>query len=413
MIRRLFKRLLHRLLLVPIKLLLNFVPSARRNAPVRRSLWAGTPIITLAYKARAERVLSVQADSLVLHSYFLTDEFDYNLSRWMRIPLLGRFLPYGVFVWACLRYQRFHFFYDQGLLPSLQQHQFNPDELAMLNGLGKELFFWSYGADVRTQETTRALGDFNCCTDCPLPGRYCVCDEKTAALNFERIRRAATALFSMGDMIEYTPGSRNDLFFWPLDLQADKGRKFAPRYPDAVSTAPVRIIHAPNHRHFKGTRHLLEAVERIRQDGIKLDLQLVENVPNSEALEIYRSADLIFDQCLIGFHGYFAIEAMAMGKPVIAYIRKPQQYLLWPEECPLINAPADRLETVLRELIVDRARLHRLGTAGRRYVERHYTLEAFADRLQRAYKERRVTCVRNAPSSVQPGSSDQHWPASS
>jgi hypothetical protein len=316
-----------------------------------------------------------------------------------------------VLVWACLRYQRFHFFCDRGLLPQGAPGQFRELELQILQALGKQIFFWTYGADVRTRERTLALGPFNCCTECPNPGsELCVCDESAGRQNHDRLCRYATAIFSTGDMIEYTPGSRNDLFFWPLDLEQDEGHRYAPCFPDPNSTRPVKIVHAPNHRAFKGTRYLLEAVQCLQAEGLPVELQLVERVPNREALEIYRTADIVFDQCLIGHHGYFALEAMAMGKPVLVYIRDPQRYLLHPDECPLINARADRVLTVLRQLVTDRRRLHQLGVQGRRYIEKYFTVSAFARRLASAYHDLGIPIGRasatDCPSTAQtPGPS--------
>ena len=387
MIARLHSLLLRRLPMALARLLLSVIPAARRNRPVRRSLWTGAPILTLATNARAESRLGVRADSLVYSAYFITNRFTYNLSWLMRLPILRDLLAVLVFVWACCRYQRFHFYCDYGLLPPEEPFRFNRLELRLLRELGKEVFFWTYGADVRTRNVTEALGRFNCCMDCPAPGRACVCDDTKGARNVEEVRRAATACFAMGDMIEYTPGSRNDLFFWPVDLDADGGAKYAPHYPPVESEGPVRVVHAPNHRHYKGTRYLIEAVERLQAEGAPIELELVEGVPNDEALRLYRTADLIFDQCIVGFHGFFAIEAMAMGKPVMCYIRKPDRYLLDPEECPIVNARADQVLDTLRDLVRDRARLHELGRRGRRYVEKRFTLAAFARRLQRAYRE--------------------------
>lgn len=385
-----------------IRLLLCFIPAARRNRCIRRSLWTGSPIISMARQAQAEKLLGIRSESLVYNTYFVTGEFDRDLSGWMRTRLGRHLVPYLVFFWACVRFQRFHFFYNRGLLPQQEPSCFNPRELRTLEALGKEVFVWTYGSDVRTRKRSEAVALLDgrrepvsadeiasvrpsssgtgICGECPAPGSACICDDETGRRNYETIRRHATQVFAMGDMTEYTPGSRNDLFFWPVDLNAGGGRRFAPAYPDPHSDRPVRIVHAPNHREFKGTRFFLDAIDRIRRDGIAIDLQLVEKVPNAEALEIYRSADLIFDQCLIGFHGYFAIEAMAMGKPVLTFIRK-REYLLSPDECPLQSAGPDDVETALRNLVGDRQRLHELGVAGRQYVEKFFTLQAFADRL--------------------------------
>lgn len=363
------------------------VLSGRRSARPR-SLWTGTPILNMAVNARAERLLGVQAESLVYFTYFITRQFDRDLSWALPWPRWARaLLCYAVLAWACLRYDRFHFYCDRGLLPSPTPFQFDPAELPLLRALGKEVILWTYGADVRTRRQTQALGSFHCCTGCSTVGHSCLCDADAAARKWAQLQRLATAIFAMGDMIEYTPGSRNDLFFWPIDLEADDGKRYAPRFPPADASGPVRIVHAPNHRGVKGTQYLLAAVERLQTEGVAIDLRLVEQVPNEEALEIYRGADIIFDQCLIGFHGYFALEAMALGKPVMAFIRDPQRYLLAPDECPLVNTPADQVYAVLSDLVRDRAQLHRLGVQGRRYIEMHYTLEAFAARLQRAYDD--------------------------
>jgi hypothetical protein len=194
-------------------------------------------------------------------------------------------------------------------------------------------------------------------------------------------------MFSMGDMIEYTPGSRNNLFFWPVDLDADDGRRYAPKFPEPRDGKPVRIVHAPNHRMFKGTRFLEEAVAALRTEGVNVELVLVERVPNAQALEIYRTADIVFDQCLVGFHGYFALESLALGKPVMCFIRKPREYLLAPDECPIINVQSSTLREDIRGLVTEPRRLTEIGRRGRAYIEKYYSLSAFAERLRGAYRD--------------------------
>ena len=115
---------------------------------------------------------------------------------------------------------------------------------------------------------------------------------------------------------------------------------------------------------------------------------MVEGVPNDRALELYRTADLVFDQCLIGFHGYFALEAMALGKPVICYIRDPKRYLLDSQNCPIINVHRDQLKNSLRGFATaNRGALPDIGYRSRRYVERHFSKAAFVSRLGECYKK--------------------------
>ena len=374
------------LLMVMILLPVRFLRKLCK--PVRfLSLWGGRPIINMGVDARAERMLGVNAKSFVYTTYYITSAFDYNMSRWFAVPVIGKAIPFLAFIFACLFADRLHFHCDRGFLPSLRIFTFNFLELYAYRLIGIEVFLWTYGADVRSRKTTLSLGEPNCCTECTQVGRACICDETARVMNVERLKKCSTALFSMGDMIEYTPGSRNGLFFWPVDLQADNGKRYAPVYPIPDATKPLRIVHAPNHRMFKGTHFLIEAVDALQSEGVSLELILVERIPNEKALEIYRSADVVFDQCLVGFHGYFAVEAMALGKPVMCFIRKPAEYLLHADECPLINTHVSTLKDDVLKLAKNREQLRDIGITGRRYIEKYFTLEAFAQRLKMAYEE--------------------------
>ena len=351
------------------------------------SLWTGTPIITMATNCRAERMLGVNARSLVFRTYYVTDAFDYDLSRWSAIPVLGRLAPLAVFLWACVFCDRIHAYCDRGILPSRGRFTFDFRELRVYRLLGIEVFLWAYGADVRNRETARAMGDPNPCTDCDAPGTYCICDPATAASNMRTLSGLSRAIFAgMGEMFGYTPGSIDDLHYWPVDLEAEGGEKYRPVYPAPAGQGPLRIVHASNHRMFKGTRFLVQAVEELRGEGEPVELVLVERVPNVKALELYRSADVIFDQCLMGNFGYFALEGMALGKPVMCFVRHPERYLLQPEECPILNTHVSTLKNDIRALLLRRAELPAIGRRGRAYVEKHFTLRAFSQRLGAAYR---------------------------
>jgi hypothetical protein len=170
-------------------------------------------------------------------------------------------------------------------------------------------------------------------------------------------------------------------------LAAEQGELYYPSFPSPSYHSAFTIVHSSNHRRFKGTNFLIEAVEALKKEGLDLDLLLVERVPNREALTLYRSADLIFDQCLMGNFGYFALEAMALGKPVMCFIRHPELYLLHPDECPIINTHVSTLRDDLRAIIFRRHELESIGRRGRSYVERYFSLNAFALRLSAAYKD--------------------------
>lgn len=378
-------KLIHHVLMVVITLLgrCQIGRSSRRSM---RSLWVGHPVLNMGINARAERLLGIDARSMVFEHDHIRGSFTYDLSRWRRIPVLGRLLPYGVLLWAAWKFDRFHFYCDRGVLVSPVPFTFNWDELRLLKKLNKEIFCWAYGGDVRSRKKTEALGEYNCCIECPSPGQYCVCNDSVSEDHLGRLHQHVTALFSMGDMIHYTPGSINDIFYWPVELDAEDGERYQPHIPDPESTAPLQVVHAPNNRAFKGTRFMIEAIEQLQREGIEIELNLIEGVSNDEALLMYQQADVLFDQCLIGFHGYTAQEGMALGKPVICFIRDPDRYLLDPKMCPIVSARPEHLKDVLRNLAQDRQRVHELGVAGRHYIEQRHTPIHFATRLHNAYR---------------------------
>lgn len=350
----------------------------RRGCPLR-ILYGPTPIVNIIYSARADRLYGHLSDTLVYGTYYTTRDFTYDLSRKLRSRVLGLLARPLVFLWALWRYDVFQFFCDRGLLLPMRSFGFHPWELPLLKLCGKKVVLSTYGADVRTRERTLALGRYNCCMECPVVGRGCVCDERRWAANYRHLLRWADAVLSMGDMTEYTPGSRNDIFFWPVDTDE------IPFVGAEPHEGPVRIVHAPNHRHYKGTRYLEAAVASLQVEGLPVELRIVEKVPRTEVIRACREADIVADQFVVGFHGYFAVEAMALGKPVVCFVRKPAEYLP-ASDCPIVNADPDNLAGVLRELVRDGPRRAELGGRGRRFVESHFSLQAFGRRMDAVYR---------------------------
>jgi glycosyltransferase involved in cell wall biosynthesis len=368
--------------LTAIVMLVVVVPYSRLQRLARRRprvLWGPTPILSLARLAEGDRLRGLQSDTLVYDVYHLSSQFDYNLKLAARPAWQRLIIPYGVFLWAACRYDVFQFYYDQGLLPGKDRFTFHRWELPLLALAGKATILSAYGADVRYRSRAEQDQPYNACMDCPSPGVLCVCDETKATANYAQVRRWASECLSLGDCLEYTPGSRNDVFYLPIDLK---------QVPFVGATAepgrPVRIVHAPNHRSFKGTRFLLEAVETLKAEGHALELDLVEGMPNAIAKQHYAAADIIADQFIIGWAGYFAVEAMAMGKPVICFIRRPD-YLIADIPCPIVSASPDDLTDALRRLIVTPELRQALGEQGRRYVEAVYDLPKVAERMASVY----------------------------
>ncbi len=363
--------------------LIPFFAWCRAKLGVRRSLWGVTPILTLPLLARCDRLLGHAAETLVLARYHITDAFDWDLStqqRWIvgKFPDCYPLWAECVFLFALMRFDVFHYFYDRGIMKPAARFGINHRELALLRRYRKQLFTYAYGADVRTREATLATGDWNFCRDCDDPGRYCICNTEELAESMRPVIPVAKAMNAMGDMLIYVP-SPNHFNYWPVDTSCFK--PFQPR--NRAPGARLVLAHAPNHEHFKGTKYLLQAIENLQRKGLALELRRAQHVPNEQVLALFEEVDVVVDQLVGGFFGYTALEAMAVGRPVITYVRSLD--LLLPG-FPLLNATPDNIEDILEDLYHGKYDLDAVGAAGQAYVADQHSLYSVANRLKRLYE---------------------------
>lgn len=167
--------------------------------------------------------------------------------------------------------------------------------------------------------------------------------------------------------------------FLAIDVESLQQRKSFSRADGA--TAPVRIVHAPNHRDYKGTEFLFAAVERLQEEGLSIELIILEKVQNDRVKEIMRDADILADQFINTGYGLAAVEGMASGLAVVGNLdlefrtRIFRRYAFL-DECPIVSSPPERLADTLRTLVTNPALRKTLGMAGRHYVEKYHSYEA-------------------------------------
>ena len=126
----------------------------------------------------------------------------------------------------------------------------------------------------------------------------------------EQARHRAVGLVSTLDLLAIAP----DRTAWlpaPYDLDELAAMRRRRR------GGPIRIAHAPTERQIKSTPAFLAAVEQLRGEGHRFDVDLIEGVTWAECLERKAQADIYFDQVILGY-GNNSIEAWGMGIPVIA-----------------------------------------------------------------------------------------------
>ena len=159
-------------------------------------------------------------------------------------------------------------------------------------------------------------------------------------------------------------------------------REYTPTAPEERAR-PI-VLHAPSSRRRKGTELVIEACE-----GLDVELDVIEGLPHPEARRHYERADIVVDQLNAGWYGIFAIEALALGKPVLSYlhpeaVQETERALS--VEVPVVGVTKESLRERIAELAADPDERRRIGAASRAYVERVHDADRGADRLLEIYR---------------------------
>jgi glycosyltransferase involved in cell wall biosynthesis len=133
----------------------------------------------------------------------------------------------------------------------------------------------------------------------------------------------------------------------------------------------------------KGTEYVIAACKQL-----PVELDIVEGLPHEQARERYARADIVVDQLNAGWHGVFALEAMALGKPVVVHLNPDvvrQAERAYGTKVPLVPATKESLVDVLRPLVESPELRRAIGAESRAYVERVHDIDRIADRLVDLY----------------------------
>jgi hypothetical protein len=258
-------------------------------------------------------------------------------------------------------------------------------DLPFLKKIGKKIVVTYQGDDARQGDFCRGAFEISPATEVE-PGYYTAESDERKRHSIARFAKYADRIYALNpDLMHVLPPQAEFLPYANVDL-----REWT---PSALSELPKRltVLHAPTHRGAKGTSYILEAVKRLQEeDGLEFNFRLVEGVSREEARRIYEGADLLIDQLLCGWYGGLAVEFMALGKPVICYLREQDLRFLPPQmraDLPVISATPETIYQVLKEwLTVRRQDLLATGARGRLYVEKWHDPLKIAARLKNDYE---------------------------
>jgi glycosyltransferase involved in cell wall biosynthesis len=289
---------------------------------------------------QALRRRGVDAQLVVFNRYRLHPEADVDLKR--SGGLVHRQLTqWRAFARLAPATDIFHFYFGLTLLPKSLQ-------FPILRALGKRSVVHFLGSDIRGKP----------------PGELAWS------------RRAGARIVGSYDAVRWVP----DAHVIPpgIDIAGIEPS------PPSGRDRPL-VLHAPSSRSRKGTEHVVAACAELN-----LDLEIVEGLDHRRAFERYRRADVIVDQLNAGWYGVFAIEAMALGKPVVSFLhdeavrRTEEAFGL---EVPIVSVTRETLVERLRPLAASPDERRRVGAASRAYAQEIHDLERMTDRLLALYAD--------------------------
>ena len=336
--------------------------------------------------ARAERALGAASRAVA----FDNSVYEYQIDEVLCTPRTGRLMRewkrWGLLRRALTRFDVVHFNFGRTILPDRTIEQpdrgrlgmllrrlyagvFELRDVALLKWLGKAVFVTFQGSDARQGDFCER--HFGPAFLRELPADYFSPEtDARKRWRIDKLARLADGLYAVNpDLMYLLPPTAKFLRYGHLDP-----RDWTPvPSPPPTDEGPL-VIHAPTHRGVKGTRFVLEAVDKLRSEGVRFRFQLIEGLPRAEARRLFERADLLVDQLWLGWYGGLAVELMALGRPVVCNIRDDGLRFLPPGmagELPLIRAEPGTLAAVLREwLTTRRHELPALGERSRRFVER-------------------------------------------
>jgi hypothetical protein len=343
--------------------------------------------------SRAERAMGHTSDVVVNYGTWLGYPADRTLSAYAkRTPanLLRRSL-FGLT--APLRYDVIHYYFGRSFMlwddfgrvlgRSPEEDKRALMDVHLARKLGRTLIMTLQGCDARQAAVSNASNVVTMCKPdgCPAYNACITGLDDTRRAMIDRLLPLMDRVFYLNPEVGHVVPNGTFMPYANVDVLGQAVTRPAPGHRP-------RIVHAPSNGGIKGTPLVLAALERLKS-RYAFDLVLIENTPHAQAMKLYQTADLAIDQVLAGWYGGFAVELMAMGKPVAAYIREEDRRFVPPamwDEMPILRLDPRTLDDDLARILSDPGALVAHGARSRRFVERWHNPTRTAVALERIYR---------------------------
>lgn len=293
-------------------------------------------------------------------------------------------LPYLAFIYCIKRFDIFHISFKGGILCNTPIRKF---EAGLLKLAKCKIVCLPYGSDAYVYNEIADLSLRHALlTSYPETGKKS-CSIKSDILYWSKNADAIVQGFIIDSMPRWDVLCGN---FVTIDTEKWKPLR-NPIENDGIN-GPVKISHTPNHRGCKGTEYLIEAVNKLKNEGLQIELVLMEGKKNDEVKSLLQNeVDIHCDQLIIPGYGLSAIEGMAVGLPVLSNLESDVYLQVFRRfsflnNCPIISASPETIYRKLKTLITDPELRKQLSEDGRQYVESFHSFKAAQYLFESIYK---------------------------
>ena len=241
-----------------------------------------------------------------------------------------------------------------------------------------------------TKENFMKLDEGNVCGNCGWSKETCN-DERNNS-NFDLVRRYADMMVGFGEMdssqfkMTHFKYKSLDLDLWKPDLEIPEEHRLP-------KTTKLRILHSfikenreNNGKNIKGSPSILSAIKQLKAEGHQVEYLYVNDIHIRDMRYYQVQADIAVEQLIYGWWGSTGVETMALGKPVVCYLRpswKEFFFKTFPEytALPIVEANTQNIYKVLKELVENKKYREKKGRESREFAEQHFNVKKNAKEL--------------------------------
>lgn len=320
--------------------------------------------------------------------------FLYRMSgRMSRIPSIGlRLLGSATWVLWLLRHDSIQVF---GRISTIAHPAALPPQLvlAILRMSGKRVYYSPGGCrDEALKLDWETFDGGRVCGNCAIEES---CDDRANEANIRLVNAGGVVVAGTGSSsmprlarVEHFRVRSLDLDAWNPDLVPPTRLQWA-------QDGRINLLHSfasnsrdDGRRNIKGTYFLRKAVEHLQERYPELLYYEVRDVPARDMKYVQVQADIVVDQLLYGWWGSTTLECLALGRPVVCYLRDEflvnfnSHFADLEEPLPVVNASVDQVGQAIEALILDPDLRVQLGRRSRRFAEAFLSPAANAEQLE-------------------------------